>query len=199
MKRAGSRWQGLHRPHIDSTPPPGPHNLSMTALSARKWAAGFSSSRVSGPPEASRCQNGAATTPDKTERGRLVNQIARFNGPSIVARISLAGHPSRKNCSIVVAVADNRSSLWIVGRDEPWTTVEIGDEKWRGVVQRKIKEIFSINGEFWNLHLRSIVSVKKQIFFIHFFVSLTDLYRRTTSLQSSNIFLWRNLSLRIKF
>lgn len=132
MKRAGSRWQGLHRPRIDSTPPPGPHNLSMTALSARKWAAGFSSSRVSGPPEASRCQNGAATTPDKTERGRLVNQIARFNGPSIVARISLAGHPSRKNCSIVVAVADNRSSLWIVGRDEPSPPLDNGgDRGWK--------------------------------------------------------------------
>lgn len=78
-------------------PPPVPHNLSMTALSARKWAAGFSSSRVSPPPEASRCQNGgwhAATTPDKTEGGPPVNQIARFNGPSILARIPLAGHPS---------------------------------------------------------------------------------------------------------
>lgn len=120
-------------------PPPVPHNLSMTALSARKWAAGFSSSRVSPPPEASRCQNGgwhAATTPDKTEGGPAREPDSAIQWP-LDTGANTFGRPSLARPKIVLSwwlslIIDRVFELLLeTSPFLPRTTVEIGDEKWR--------------------------------------------------------------------
>lgn len=119
-------------------PPPVPHNLSMTALSARKWAAGFSSSRVSSTWSVAlpkwglargnntwQNRGGPAREPDSAIQWPLDTGANTFGRPSLARpKIVLSWWLSLIIDRVFELLLETSPFL-------PRTTVEIGDEKWR--------------------------------------------------------------------